>query len=156
MRSTTLLWQRVMVFCGFSLAGAVGIVMLVARAGPQIIWRDQVVFWIATGVGLVLFGWASSAWLALLARRNAQPGIRKVLRLFSLACVASGLAYLGILNELHDLHLIFNPISGLTLQITVDSMSLVGYCLAGVGFWSAGNVLHVAAEDELQAVASGE
>lgn len=101
-----------------------------------------------TAIGYALFGVASWAWLNnLFKTRNAQPGMRIVLRLVALACLVLGVAYVGLFNELIGLHR--HPHVGLRMQGVSYLLSMIGFCLTALGFWIAGRGMGSDADSQL-------
>jgi hypothetical protein len=62
-----------------------------------------------------------------------------VLRLVAIACLVLGVAYVGLINEVIELHRQPHH-SGLRLQLLSYGLPLVGFCLAASGFWTTARV----------------
>jgi len=81
--------------------------------------------------------------------RGDLSGMRRVLRLFALACLLLGVAYLGFVNEL--IHIYRQPVHfGLRYEVISDSLYIVGFCLAAFGFWTAASVVETGASLSVQ------
>lgn len=94
-------------------------------------------YWIVSAVGYVLLGCASWAWLSALTRTTSGgTGMRSVLRLVALACLVLGVAYGGLINEVIELHRRLQH-TGLRPQLLTYGLSLAGFCVAALGFWTA-------------------
>jgi hypothetical protein len=137
---------RLLVGVGFFLVG-IGNLAWVGLDSPSPSSEDF--FWIGTAVGFVLLGVAFWAWLKTLsATENADPRMRMVLRLFAIACLVLGVAYLGLVNELLQLHRKgFH--AGLRRQAVSYALSLGGFCGAAVGFWMA-SVMHQSRDAQIK------
>lgn len=137
MRSTTLRSQRILVSLGFVLVGVGGLPLL---AYASISAGDQDFFWIVTAAGYGVLAWASSEWLAALSkRRHDVSGMPRALRLFAVACLLLGIAYLGFVNEFIALHR--HHTVGIRYQALSDALSLVGFVLAALGFWTTAHAV---------------
>jgi len=96
-------------------------------------------YWIACGLGDLLFGAGLWIWLDQPPRTTGGSGrFRLACRLFSVACLVLGVAYVGLLNELLTLHDHLRYHWGLRRQGLFDIVSMAGFCLAAVGLWIAG------------------
>ena len=76
--------------------------------------------------------------------------MRWVLRLVALACLVLGVAYAGLINEIIDLHRQLHHV-GLRRQLLSYGLSLFGFCIASLGFWTTASVVEAGAptsEDE--------
>jgi hypothetical protein len=122
-----------LVSIGFTLVG-VGVLLLLGFGSTSP--SNQNFYWIATAVGFALLGLAFGAWLKTLSTTQADPRMRMVFRLFALACLVLGVAYVGLVNELIQLHRQAHH-WGLRWQAISDALSMGGFLLAGVGFWIA-------------------
>jgi hypothetical protein len=137
MRSTTLRSQRVLVSLGFVLVGVGGLPLL---AYGSISAGDQDFFWIVTALGYGVLAWASSAWLGALSKRPEEAsGMHRALRLFALACLLLGVAYLGLINEVIALHR--HHTVGIRYQVISDALSLLGFAMAASGFWTTADAV---------------
>ena len=76
--------------------------------------------------------------------------MRRVLRLVALACLVLGIAYMGLVNELVEVHRQLDH-AQLRRQLVIYGLPLLGYCIASLGFWTAARV-----SEETSAVASHE
>jgi hypothetical protein len=137
MKSTTLRLQRVLVSSGFLLVGVGGLPLLTYWSTSS---HDQDFYWIVAAVGYALFAWASWAWLATLAkRRDACPTCVEYSGCSPWHVLVLGIAYLGLINEvieLHRHHTFGNRAEGIS-----DLVSLLGFSLAALGFWTGGSVV---------------
>jgi hypothetical protein len=125
---------RAFVSVGFTFVG-VGVLPFIGIASRSP--SSQNFYLIATAVGFVLLGVAFWAWLKTWSTsEDADPRTRIVSRLFAGACLVLGVAYLGLVNEVIQLHRQV-PHVGLRRQLVSDVLSLGGFCLAAVGFWMA-------------------
>ena len=139
MSSTSLRWQRAGVFGGFVLQGVAPLIVVLGLV--SISPGNNYFYWIVTAFGYGMLGFASQAWLFVLSRRtDSLTGMRLVLRLFAVACVVLGVAYLGLLNELRIEHYRFALHFGLRRQVISYSLSMAGSFLAALGFWTAGAI----------------
>jgi len=102
MTSSTLGVQRVLVLLGFLLVAGGQLPLLgIASFSPH----DLDFYLIVSALGYVLLGWASWAWLTALSRtRESRTGMLWVLRVVALACLVLGIAHVGLINELIELH----------------------------------------------------
>jgi hypothetical protein len=66
--------------------------------------------------------------------------MRWALRLVALACLVFGVAYVGLINELIELHRTKLYHSGLRRQLLSYGLPLVGFCVAAFGFGTAASV----------------
>jgi hypothetical protein len=139
--STTLRPQRALVSLGFVLVGVGGLPLL---AYGSVSPGDQDFYWIVTAIGYGVLAWASSSWLAALTKRQVGvTGMRRVLRLFALACLLLGVAYLGFINEVIELHRHHDH--GIRYQAASDALSLFGFGLAALGFWTSASAVETEA-----------
>ena len=138
MRSTTLRWQKVLVPLGFVLVGFGGLILLGYRSVTP---GATYTFRIVTSIGYCVLAWASWSWLQTLSRRrDGSLGMRRVLRLFAVACFLLGVAYVGSLNGGIDLYRLPGGIGARGVMAS-DALSLLGFVLAAVGFWTAGSIV---------------
>ena len=126
--------QRVLVLLGFLLVAG-------GQLGPlgfaSLSPHDYDFYLIVSAVGYVLLGWASWAWLTALSRtREGRIGMRWVLRLVAVACLVLGVAYVGLINEVIELHRQHHHY-GLRRQLVSYGLPLVGFCVAAFGFGTA-------------------
>jgi hypothetical protein len=141
MKSGTLGVQRVLVLLGFLLVAGGQLPPLgFASLSPT----GYEVFWILSAVGYALLGWASWAWLTALSHtREGRIGMRWVLRLVALACLVLGVAYAGLIDVVIDLQRQLHHV-GLRRQLLSYGLSLVGFCVAALGFWTTASVVEAA------------
>jgi hypothetical protein len=134
MKASTPALQRVLVLLGFLLV-AVG--QLAPLGFVSFSPHSYDFFWIVSALGYVLLGSASWAWLTALSRtREGGIGMRWVLRLVALACLVLGIAYVGLINEVIELHRQLHH-AGLRRQLLSYGLPLVGFCVAAFGFGTA-------------------
>lgn len=138
MKWATLGLQRVLVCLGFVMVG-VGNLPLLTLASPSS--NDEFFYLIVSAIGYAVLAWASWAWLTALSKRqDGASGMRRVLRLFALACLLLGIAYLGLIDEV--VHSYLQPSHfGLRAVAISDFLSILGFCLAALGFWTVANVV---------------
>ncbi len=102
---------------------------------------DQDFFWVVTAVGFAVLAWASWAWLSALTKQRGDVSrMRPVLRLFALACLLLGIAYLGLINEVVHIYRQGHHY-GLRYEAISDFLSILGFCLAALGFWTAAGLV---------------
>jgi hypothetical protein len=129
---------KLLVGLGFILVGVGPLPLFVGLLSESP--RSENFYWIVTAFGYGLLGVASWVWLnTLFKTTNGHPGMRLVLRLVALACLVLGVAYLGLLNELIELHRHLHV--GLRREGVSYLLSMFGFCLTALGFWIAGRVL---------------
>ena len=132
MRPTALRVQRVLVSVGFLLVGVSGLLLLGFQSRSP---NDQYFYWIVTAIGYGVLAWACWAWLAALSKRpDGASGTLRALRLVALACLLLGIAYLGLIHELIQLHRYH--VGGIRDLGLSDLLSLLGFCMASLGFWT--------------------
>jgi len=127
--------QRILVFLGFLLVGSGNLPFV--GVSDAISTNSYDFYLIVTFVGFALFGFASWAWLLALSRR--QGGFREMriaLRLFAVACLVSGAAYLGLVNELVDVYRRLHHV-GVRTQAIAYGLTILGFCVTALGFWTA-------------------
>jgi hypothetical protein len=123
---------KMLVLLGFTLAGCAGL----TQFGVWIPPAGQIFEVIATTLGFTVLGFASWAWLRTLERRPGSAEIRLPLRLFALGCLVLGVAYLGEVRTLYEMHgQEFHP--GLRYFTLNVGASVIGFGMAAVGFWLA-------------------
>ncbi len=66
--------------------------------------------------------------------------MRRVLRLVALACLVLGIAYGGLINEFIELQRHIQH-GGLRRQLLSYGLTLLGFCIASLGFWTAASVM---------------
>lgn len=138
MRLTSASLAKTLVGLGFILVGVGPLPLFLGLNSESP--RSENFYWIVTAFGYGLLGVASWVWLNnLFKTKNGHPGIRLVLRLVALACLVLGVAYLGLLNELIELHRRLHV--GLRRQGVSYLLSMIGFCFTALGFWIAGRVL---------------
>ena len=141
----------------FDMAPNDTLIIRAALDGKATIYRDieiegsKSLYRLAGGIvsafGYALLGVASWAWLTnLFKAKDGHPGMRLVLSLVALACLVLGVAYLGLLNELIEVHRHFHI--GLRRQGVSYVSSMIGFCLTALGFWIAGRVLSPDADSQ--------
>jgi len=137
--------QRVLVLLGFLLVAGGQLPPLgILSFSPH----SYHFYLIVSAFGYVLLGWASWAWLTALSRtREGRTGMRWVLRLVALACLVLGIAYVGLINEVIELHRQLHH-SGLRRQLLSYGLPLVGFCVAALGFGTAARVSHAGSSVE--------
>lgn len=137
MKSSTPGVQRVLVLLGFLLVAGGQLAPLgFVSFSPH----SYDFFWIVSAVGYVLLGSASWVWLTALSRtREGRIGMRWVLRLVALACLVLGIAYIGLINEVIELHRQLHH-AGLRRQLLSYGLPLLGFCIASLGFWTTASV----------------
>ena len=93
-------------------------------------------YWIVTAIGYLVLAWALWVWMSALSeKKTGLIGMRRVFLLFAVACSVLGIAYLGLINELIDLHRQAHDL-GLRVQAISDGLCIVGFGMATFGFWS--------------------
>jgi hypothetical protein len=134
MKSSTPRVRRVLVLLGFVLVAGGQLPPLgVSSFSPS----SFDFYLIVSAVGYVLLGWASWVWLTALSRKGeGRTGMRSVLRLVALACLVLGVAYVGLINEVIEIHRRLHHV-GLRRQLLSYGLPLVGFCVAAFGFGTA-------------------
>ena len=85
-----------------------------------------------------------------------MPETRLVLRLFAAGWLVLGAAYLGFLNELRLDYYRYSYHPGLRREVIDEALSVAGYVLAAVGFWTAGRAVAKGTPSEGVEVETGE
>jgi len=138
-KPTSVSLAKILVGLGFILVGVGPIPLFIGL--DSVSPRSENFYWIVTAFGYGLLGVASWVWLNnLFKTENGHPGMRLVLRLVAVACLVLGVAYVGLFNELIEIHRRFSH-QGLRRQAVSYALSMIGFCLAALGFWIAGRVL---------------
>jgi len=130
---------KILVGLGFILVGVGPLPLFLGL--PSEFPGSENFYWIVTAFGYALLGVASWAWLNYLFKaKNGHPGMRLVLWLVALACLVLGVAYLGLFNELIEIHRRQHHV-GLRRQGVSYLLSMIGFCVTALGFWIAGRIL---------------
>lgn len=112
-------------------------------------------FLVVSAVGYAGLAFASWVLLSMLSRSaNGIPGIRRVLRLFSLASLVLGVAYIGLINEVIRFYRA-TPHFGFRYLAASVFLPLVGFVVAAVGFLTAARQVLPKSERALSEESSG-